>query len=243
MQQHVQAIFLDAGNTLFVERRPRTEMYAEVAREFGSEATAEHVERSFSMRMKELPASIDGAYRFSTDWFRAFHDLLFQDLGVPGGRTGDAHERMVEVFEDPANFQVFEEVPEVLADLADRDLILGVVSNWSERLPRLLQALGIAEPFDFIVTSAELRAEKPDRSIFERALFRAGRRASETLHAGDHFERDVRGALNAGLRAALVERNGDPARKRSSEREGVPVLRDLRPLLALAAPASHASSS
>ena len=90
-------------------------------------------------------------------------------------------------------------------------------------------ALGLAETLDFVVTSADLRAEKPDRAIFERALFRAGAAAEESVHVGDHLERDVRGALNAGMRAILVDRDNGAG----GDHEGVPVIGDLRGVLEL----------
>jgi FMN phosphatase YigB (HAD superfamily) len=53
--------------------------------------------------------------------------------------------------------------------------------------------------------------------------------AAETVHVGNHFEHDVRGALNAGMRAVWIDR----AAEGLGDREGVPVVPDLRGLLEL----------
>jgi putative hydrolase of the HAD superfamily len=103
-------------------------------------------------------------------------------------------------------------------------LKIGVISNWSARLPGLLQRLGIAERVDFVLCSAIERVEKPDPQMFERALARAGVRADEALHAGDDFEKDVLGAQHVGLRAVLVDH------EQTADRAHTPRVRDLHEL-------------
>jgi putative hydrolase of the HAD superfamily len=172
----------------------------------------------------ELPATLDGCYRYSLEWFRSFNERVLLAAGVSARRAPRAHEALVARFQEPRTYRVFPEVPETLAALNARGVLVGVVSNWSEHLPELCRALGLAEHVRFVLASAELRASKPERAIFERALFRAGVPAEETLHVGDHPERDVCGALDAGLRAAWLDRAGAGL---PPPREGVAVLRDL----------------
>jgi putative hydrolase of the HAD superfamily len=203
----IKALFLDAGNTLFTERVPRVLMYSCIAHEFGGRDLPEDMGESMSMAFRELPQSIDGNFRFSLEWFRHFNARVLTEASVPATQLDSAHERLVEVFEDPMTYNVFEEVPEFLRQLAQMDLQVGILSNWSERLPLLCNKLGLSEHVQFVITSADIRAEKPDRSAFERALFRAGVPAVEALHIGDHPSRDVQGALNAGLRVAMIARN------------------------------------
>ncbi len=111
--------------------------------------------------------------------------------------------------------------------MAELELQVGVLSNWSERLPQLFECLGLSDYVQFVIASADIRAEKPDRSAFERALFRAGVPPEETLHIGDHPTRDVQGALNAGLRVALLSRDGSVA----PPSDGVVILRTLDEVL------------
>jgi len=226
---NIRAVFLDAGDTLFRERAGRPSMYAEVATAHGGIADAAAARSALESAVRDLPSSVEGNFRYSLAWFRAFNERVMETCGVDAARHEAAHEELVRRFTDPRSYQVFEEVPEVLEELVGRGFQIGVVSNWSEALPALLEGLGIGASISFVVTSADLRAEKPDRAIFERALFRAGTAADEAVHVGDHFEKDVRGALNAGMRAVLVDRDAETA----DDREGVPVIGDLRDLLQL----------
>jgi putative hydrolase of the HAD superfamily len=106
-------------------------------------------------------------------------------------------------------------------------LKIGVISNWSARLPRLLTELGIAERVDFVLCSAIERVEKPDPQIFERALAQAGVRADEAVHAGDDFEKDVLGAQRVGLRAVLVDHENTADRSRTPRVRDLDELRDV----------------
>jgi putative hydrolase of the HAD superfamily len=77
-----------------------------------------------------------------------------------------------------------------------------------------------------VVTSAEVGAPKPDPRVFERALAITGAAASEALHVGDKVDNDIKGAAAAGVRAVLLQREGEPP-------AGVEAVRSLRELPAL----------
>ena len=86
-------------------------------------------------------------------------------------------------------------------------------------------------PVEFILISETLRAYKPDRLVFQRALEQLGLEPHEVLHVGDSEVDDVQGAQEAGLRVAWVNRNG------RTRRRGGPApdfeIRDLSQLLSL----------
>ena len=86
-------------------------------------------------------------------------------------------------------------------------------------------------PVEFILISESVRAYKPHRLVFERALERLGLAPHEVLHVGDSDVDDVKGAKEAGLRVAWVNRDG------RARRPDVPPpdfeIRDLSQLLLL----------
>lgn len=235
----VKTVFLDAGKTLLTEREARPAIYAQLAHAHGGRDDAEAAQEAMSQAFEELPQVIEGHYRFSLEWFRTFNARIWAALDVPEDRWADAHDAAVARFEDPATYRLFDEVPAFLEELRERGLQTGIISNWSERLPALCADLGIAELVDFVVASADIRAEKPERACFERALFRAGVRPEEAVHVGDRVSRDVRGALDAGLRAVLLHRDPDTP---PPALDGITVVRSLDELLPLL-PASVQSAS
>jgi phosphoglycolate phosphatase-like HAD superfamily hydrolase len=67
------------------------------------------------------------------------------------------------------------------------------------------KVLGISSHFDFVLTSYEVKTEKPSPEIFKQAMHFAG--VSDPclcVHVGDSLESDVRGALQLSWRAIHV---------------------------------------
>ncbi len=200
------AVFLDLGNTLLCERTSRAELYAAEARGAGLDADAEQLAACMARAHAGLPRELAGAFRYSDAWFRAFQRRVFvEELGLEPARFEALSARLFARFEDPGTFRLFPGARELLAALRARDLRIGLISNWSERLPRLLDAFDLTQSFDFVLGSAAARMEKPERAIFQAALERARAPADRCLHAGDDVERDARGALRAGIQAVLVD--------------------------------------
>jgi len=86
-----------------------------------------------------------------------------------------------------------------------RRTALGVIANWDERLPSLLDALGISAYLDVVITSREAGVEKPAQAIFTAAREATGVPAgSRAVHVGDTFSRDVAGAAACGWDAVFV---------------------------------------
>ena len=62
--------------------------------------------------------------------------------------------------------------------------------------------------------------------LFASALPQLNTEAHETVHVGDSLEHDVEGAINAGMRAVWVNRNG----RRQALPEGAEEIRSLTEL-------------
>lgn len=91
------------------------------------------------------------------------------------------------------------------ADAGAPTPVVGVISNWDERLSTLLQELHLYGHFDFVLTSREAGVEKPDGRIFEAARDMAHTpHGARAVHVGDSFFTDVEGAFGAGFEAVFV---------------------------------------
>jgi putative hydrolase of the HAD superfamily len=222
------AVLLDFGGTLVREVPSRAEIHAEEARRAGLIVSVEAMRASLERAHASLPREVEGAFRYSEAWFRAFQRQVFvHELGLPPERLDALSARLFARFESARTFELYPGARALLAALRARGLCLGLVSNWSTRLPRLLAALGLGPAFDFVLCSAEERLEKPERALFARAVARAGAPAEHCLHAGDRLDLDVRGAQAAGLSAVLVDHAG---RAGPAERAVCPVVGSLAEL-------------
>lgn len=206
----LRAVFLDIGNTLLDEVRSRYAIYADAATRRGRPVDEATMRARMGAVHRELPPWIDGEYRYSDPWFRAFIARIF---GAPGlGFDALEVERITEelfaTFESPETFRPFPGAVSLLRSLREAGLTIGVVSNWSARLERVLTATELLPHFDFVLSSALEGVQKPDPEIFRRALARAEVDPGSALHAGDHPELDVAAARAVGLQAVLVDHRG-----------------------------------
>ncbi|PKO23258.1 MAG: hypothetical protein CVU38_05000 [Chloroflexi bacterium HGW-Chloroflexi-1] len=97
---------------------------------------------------------------------------------------------------------------EVLTQLRDRGLRLGVISNTLQPGRYLDEALARRGIFDFFpvrIYSSEVGVAKPHPAIFRAALDALGVSAAAALYVGDRLRADVAGAHGVGMRAVLVE--------------------------------------
>lgn len=117
-----------------------------------------------------------------------------------------------EFWSSSMHIRLVDGVPDMLAELARRSIRRAVISNSSftgEIIRRTLVDLGVADRFEFVVSSADYGVRKPHRAIFEAALARLGLGPHEAWFAGDNVAYDLRGALAAGMFAVLFRPPAD----------------------------------
>lgn len=205
----LRAVFLDIGETLITTHRARFEIYAGAATTRGREITPDEMKALMGKAHRTLPREIDGAPRYSDPWFTEFIRVVFGDeLGFAGAPLTEITEELFDSFQNPATFRVFPGTQALFATLRERELIPGVISNWSARLPQLLEGLGWTKQFDVVVCSALEGVEKPKPGIFEIALRRAGVAPAEALHAGDDPRLDAEAARSVGMEGVRVVHEG-----------------------------------
>jgi putative hydrolase of the HAD superfamily len=124
-----------------------------------------------------------------------------------------------------AGWTVFDDAVPALRRARTAGLTVAVLTNGDEdQQRRKLDRLGLAPEVDVLIASSALPAGKPDPRAFGSAVALLGVDAGQALMVGDSLEKDVRGAVAAGLPAVLLDRAGahpDP---------GGPVVRTLHEL-------------
>lgn len=212
----VRAATFDVTGTLI--RAPRLgELYREVLRRHGlpvEQAPAE-VARVIREVWQELACVTDGSSdRFASHpdgprgWWRRFGERVAEHLAVDPPNPFALAE-LYDRFARPDAWEVYSDVLPALAHLRKAGVAVAVVSNWDDRLPRLLAGLGLAAHLDAVVYSAAVGFEKPDPRIFRAALERLGVAPEGALHVGDRLREDVEGAAALGMRAILLDRKGE----------------------------------
>lgn len=207
----VKAVSFDANGTLI--HAPRLgELYAEVLTRHGVRIGGEDALRLVRRVWEEFSlARRTGGDRFASHpggargWWYEFIDRVCQHAGQ-GPATPFAKAELFDRFASAEAWEVYQEVPQVLADLRALGLRRIVLSNWDERLPLLLERLGLADFFESVIFSAQVGAEKPFPVIFQRALRCLDLPPEQILHVGDQETEDVEGARAVGMQALRVTR-------------------------------------
>jgi putative hydrolase of the HAD superfamily len=231
----IRVVFFDAADTLFHVKGSVAEIYLRHAVDFGYAQTPESlsaIKQAFSRAFREAPppifAATEQAHIKHSErlwWFDIVHNVFYR-VGM-FERFDDFFERVFQVFEDPASWQLFPETVRTLTALKARGTELGIISNFDSRLFPVMRGLGIADLFDTVTISSLSQAAKPAPRIFHLALEKHAVDPQEALHVGDSQRDDVEGGKNAGLHTVLLDR------ERKQQAVGVPSIRTLDELLPL----------
>lgn len=109
-------------------------------------------------------------------------------------------------FAERQRVELFADVLPALERLAARWPLVAL-SNGNADIGRI----GLGRYFRASISAREFGRGKPDAAIFHHACAVAGVPPAAVLHVGDDGALDIDGALDAGLRAAWIRREGLPA--------------------------------
>ena len=212
----VKAIFFDAAGTLI---RPITrvgETYALTAAKYGKAIPSAAISARFRDCFESAPplafpgASAAELPALERRWWEQLVRRILEPW-QPFESFDEYFSELFGYFARPDAWSLYPEVPETLTALETRGLSLAVISNFDSRLLQVLEGLHVAHWFDHVFISSRVGHAKPAREIFEVALDRHEIPARCAVHVGDSEEKDLQGAVNAGLKGVLLDRDGEHA--------------------------------
>ncbi len=95
-----------------------------------------------------------------------------------------------------------------LAELRERGLAIGLISNCSEEVADVWADTSFARFFDHAVFSATARLAKPDPAIYRLATQGLGVELADCLFVGDGANDELRGARDVGMTPVLIHADG-----------------------------------
>lgn len=207
----IDAALFDLDDTLYSYppcKEAGKEAAFEAARELGYDLDRAGFESLYQAGRREVKREVPGTAA-SHERFLYFKRGL--ELHAETARPGDA-KALGEAFWDAylAEMTCYPRVEETLADLRNRGIDVGIVTNLTTRIQLAkLERLGLADGIDLLLTSEETGREKPGSVMFTLPLVRLDRRASETVMVGDNVDADVVGANAVGLETVLFDPRGE----------------------------------
>ena len=200
-----EAVTFDAMGTLVSLAPPGPRLQRSLARRLGREVELARCEGAMRVEMRHYRAHCTEARDASSLAALRLEcaSLLADALAIDVSGAD-----VLPSLTDAISFLAYGDARPVLDELTEAGLKLAVIANWDVSLPDVLARLGLAEPFEVIVTAAAIGAAKPDMRPFQAALERLGASAARCVHVGDDPETDIAGARAAGLSAVLLDRSG-----------------------------------
>ena len=147
-------------------------------------------------------------------WWHTLVKNTFRDTLGPDyddKRLSSAASDLYSYYHSPKPYIVLEDAVEALRLLQSRNIRIGAISNFDNRLHDILPSLGISQFLHFIVTSEDAKSSKPEEKIFDFAEKRsnlADIKPSQILHIGDDLDNDYYGARRVCWNSVLVDRWG-----------------------------------
>lgn len=202
--RELKAVLFDLDDTLHDD----TYAYHNAAEEVAREVAAEHGIDALALKDAYINEAEGFWHRLSADDLKvklsSIRASMWQTAlervgagGVPelAQRSADRYNAYRTKY-----FTLFPGAVDLLRALRERGMKLGIVTNGlSETHREKIALLQISEYFDAIFLSDEVGMVKPDPLLFAHACRTLGAAPSQSAMVGDRYDRDVRGALDAGL--------------------------------------------
>jgi putative hydrolase of the HAD superfamily len=136
----------------------------------------------------------------------AFTERIVRGMGGDADGARACALEMTHAWEQAENFELYDDVLPVLAELRRLGLGIGLVSNTGRDLDAFVAHHRL--DVDAAISSGAFGRTKPHASIFRAALDGLGVEPHEAVMVGDSLEDDVEGARALGMRGLLVDREG-----------------------------------
>jgi REG-2-like HAD superfamily hydrolase len=211
--KHIQAITFDVHNVLLTVRNGAPYQYARLAREYLSiESIDESLLRSnfiqaFRMLNKTHPGYGIHTNITSRQWWGILIEQTFKQHNLPSEQLELLCEIIYDEFAKGEMWIKHPQADYVLKELQKKK-ILGVISNFDERLESLLEQHHLREYFQFILTPRNCGLYKPQTEIFSHAATLAKVDSNKNLcHVGDDVKLDYQAAQAASCHALLLTKD------------------------------------
>ncbi|XP_076298230.1 rhythmically expressed gene 2 protein [Lasioglossum baleicum] len=213
-------VTFDVTGTLLMTK---LEHYVEIGSQHGLPVDQRKLARSFknSFHRLSLEHPIYGKHTgigWENWWRRIVHNVFKDQHNYISDDTVDkVASTLIKSYGTSLCWHKYPGTIDLLEYLQKKGLILGVISNFDERLEAILLDTRIRFYFSFVLTSYDFGVEKPDTSIFDEALRLTKERHNidvapeEAIHIGDSITNDYNGARNANWKALLVKHDNDDA--------------------------------
>ena len=211
---NVRAVCFDAVGTLLFPEPSAPELYSSVAARHGFTISPAEVQARFlaAYRAEEAIDQLAGWITSETREIIRWRRIVTESLaGVDDPEA--CFRELFHHFSRANAWRVYSRAAHLFAVLLEREIILGLGSNYDARLWSVIEGTPELAPLqDRAVISATVGFRKPAREFFRAVAQLTNCEPDEVSFVGDDFENDYEGARIAGLHAIHFDPSGNDAR-------------------------------
>ncbi|VVC41453.1 HAD-like domain,HAD-superfamily hydrolase, subfamily IA, REG-2-like,HAD hydrolase, subfamily IA [Cinara cedri] len=213
--QPFKLITFDITGTLFKYRSCPAVEYSNILKKYGIEVKTSTLEdlinKNWKFMTKKHPNfGLDTGIGWETFWRTYAHNVLSKTFEIENINVNVPMNTVIDdlmmTYSTGETFEVQNGAIELLEYLKKEGIPLGVLSNYDPRIKPIIKNIGLSHYFKFILSSYEVKSEKPDIRIFREAESFVDTCSDRDLflHVGDSYSLDFIGAKNAGWSACLI---------------------------------------
>jgi putative hydrolase of the HAD superfamily len=210
----IEAVLFDLDDTLHDD----TLAYQSAAEEVAREVAAEHGIDALALKAAYI-AQAEGFWkRLTVDALQTKLDLVrkrlwraaLESVGLDNEEIASRSAQRYNAYRRKY-YAPFPGAVELLSSLRTQGKKLGMVTNGlSETHREKIASLRIGEYFDAIFIADEVGMLKPDPLLFAHACAVLGSAPARSAMVGDRYDRDIRGAIEAGLFTVWLRVRDEP---------------------------------
>ncbi|MGY2893023.1 putative hydrolase of the HAD superfamily [Deinococcus sp. UYEF24] len=206
----IRGVLFDRDETIaYTDPSVYREAATWAAAHFGLDVKAVGAALQAQWAAQEDPAQVGGWWGLRTEadeaayWERYGHELAAR-MGVPESEIGV----MLEHWPYQSYMKPVPDAREVLSELRQRGVKVGVLSNTLPSIAATLEAMNLADVVDVAIASCTLGVHKPELDAFVQAAALMELPLGDILFIDDKLE-NVEAARRAGMQAELIDLRGE----------------------------------
>jgi len=145
--------------------------------------------------------------RWAVDVFAAktYHSIIWKiaqgDMELIERVESELMDTVPQRNESRGDFELREGIPELLAELSEEGLLLGLAANQPADTVKKMERIGIAQYFTYREVSGSINLRKPDPRLLLHACDALGVEPQEVIMIGDRIDNDIVPARMLGMTA------------------------------------------
>lgn len=213
----IRAVLFDAVGTVLYPAPTVVESYWHWGREFGSRLTREEVRQRFRQAWDQQPrpdfelteAGIflgDSGITDERNERRRWQRVVAQVFAEVPNADQELFDQLWNHFARPSHWRLFPDAIEAWCELQRRGFVVGLASNFDQRLVGVCRELPPLDECSRVFHSADVGYVKPDCRFFASVANRLELTGREIVLVGDDWWNDYEGARDAGWHSIFLNR-------------------------------------